>query len=167
MNKLREKTNESIQSILPISAIVVLLSITIAPMGNGILTLFLFGTLFLIFGMGLFTMGTEMSMQPLGEGIGIQMSKAKRLLPVLICCFVLGIVVTIAEPDLQVLAEQIPSVPNQILIWSVALGGRSVPADRRAAYCFGVKAVQAAADFLSIDSGAGSICSRRFCPGGL
>lgn len=122
MRKLQEKTNESIHSILPISAIVLLLSVSIAPLGNGILTLFLFGTLFLIFGMGLFTLGTEMSMQPLGEGIGIQMSKSKRLLPALACCLVLGVLVTVAEPDLQVLAEQIPSVPNRVLIWSVAIG---------------------------------------------
>ena len=122
MESLHRKNMESVSSILPISAIVLFLSITIVPLGSGILTMFLFGTLFLIVGMGLFTLGSEMSMQPLGEGIGIQMSRAKHLWISLVSCFALGAIVTIAEPDLQVLATQIPSVPNMVLIVSVAFG---------------------------------------------
>lgn len=122
MRRLRKKNDESVSSILPISAIVLFLSITIVPLGNGILTMFLFGTLFLILGMSLFTLGAEMAMQPLGEGIGIRMSKSKYLGLSLVSCFLLGVIVTIAEPDLQVLATQIPSVPNKTLILSVATG---------------------------------------------
>lgn len=122
MKKLQEKTVESLKSILPISVIVLILSVTVAPIGNGILTLFLFGMIFLIFGMGLFTLGSEMSMQPLGEGIGVQISKTKFLPFALVLCFVLGAIVTIAEPDLQVLAEQISSVPSWTLILFVAAG---------------------------------------------
>lgn len=122
MKNLLAKTTESVSSILPISAIVLVLCVTVAPLGNGIFSLFIFGTLSLIFGMGLFTLGAEISMQPLGESIGAGMSKSKFLLPSLIGCFALGAIVTIAEPDLQVLAEQIPSVPNRALIFSVAAG---------------------------------------------
>lgn len=122
MKGFRAKTNESVSSILPISGVVLLLCISIAPLGNGILTLFLFGMLFLILGMGLFALGSEMSMQPLGEGIGVQLSKSRRLGLTLLFCFLLGAIVTIAEPDLQVLAGQIPSIPNAVLILCVAAG---------------------------------------------
>lgn len=122
MNQLKEKLIESVASVLPISLIVLLLSITVAPVSTGVLVLFLFGTLLLIFGMSLFTMGAGMSMQPMGEGIGVVMSKSKKLWISMICFFVLGVLITIAEPDLTVLAEQIPSIPNLVLILSVAFG---------------------------------------------
>ena len=118
----KEKINESFSSVLPITAIVLILSITVAPIEPGILTLFILGALALIFGMSLFTLGAGMSMQPLGEGIGVVMSRSKRTWVNLLCCFVMGVLITIAEPDLQVLAQQIPSVPNMVLIMSVAIG---------------------------------------------
>lgn len=122
MPQLREKMAESLSSVLPITAIVLLLSITIAPVSSGVLVLFLFGSLLLIFGMSLFTLGAGMSMQPMGEGIGVQISKSRKLLLPVIICFALGVIITIAEPDLTVLAEQIPSIPNMVLILAVAIG---------------------------------------------
>ncbi len=118
----KEKIVESFSSVLPITAIVLLLSISIAPLDGGVMTLFIFGALALIFGMSLFTLGAGMSMQPLGEGIGVVMSKSKKTWLNLIVCFVMGVLITIAEPDWQVLAEQIPSVPNMVLILAVAVG---------------------------------------------
>lgn len=109
-------------SVLPITAIVLLLSISIAPLSPAALILFLFGALLLVLGMGLFTMGVDMSMIPMGEGIGAQMSKAKRILIPLLACFVLGFLVTMAEPDLQVLAEQVPAIPNLVLLLTVSAG---------------------------------------------
>ena len=97
MHQLREKMAESLSSVLPITAIVLLLSITIAPVSSGVLVLFLFGSLLLIFGMSLFTMGAGMSMQPMGEGIGVQISKSRRLLLPVVICFALGVIITIAE----------------------------------------------------------------------
>ncbi len=122
MNLLKEKMFEALSSVLPISAIVLLLSVTVAPVSTGILMLFLLGSILLIFGMGLFTLGAGMSMQPMGEGIGMQMSKSRKLWGPVLCCFALGVIITIAEPDLTVLAEQIPSIPNMVLILSVAVG---------------------------------------------
>ena len=123
MNKLLlEKVYESIAAVLPITAIVLLLSISIAPLTPGTWTLFFFGALMLIFGMGFFTLGAEMSMIPMGEGIGVLLSKSKRHSIPLIVCFVLGVVITIAEPDLTVLANQVPSIPNMVLILTVAVG---------------------------------------------
>jgi len=119
---LMEKIYESVASVLPITAIVLILSITIAPLTPGTLVLFLFGALMLVFGMGFFTLGAELAMIPMGEGIGVMMSRAKHVGIPLAICFVLGMVVTIAEPDLSVLAQQVPSIPNMALILTVAVG---------------------------------------------
>lgn len=120
--KLKEKTRESLSAVLPITAIVLLISIFIVPMELGHIVLFLTGALMLILGMGLFQLGAEMAMTPLGEGIGVQVSKSKRVLTVLLLGFIMGFIITISEPDLQVLAEQVPGVSNNILIIAVALG---------------------------------------------
>ncbi|MBE5951180.1 MAG: DUF1538 domain-containing protein [Lachnospiraceae bacterium] len=119
---LVEKVYESIAAVLPITAIVLVLSVSIAPLSPGTWTLFFFGALMLIFGMGFFTLGAEMSMIPMGEGIGVLLSKSKKHAIPLVVCFVLGVVITIAEPDLTVLANQVPSIPNMVLILTVAVG---------------------------------------------
>jgi len=122
MNNLLKVLKESLQSVLPIFAIVLLLSITFAPLESGVLVMFLFGTLLLIVGMGFFTIGSGISMEPLGEGIGSTLAQIKNVKTPLIVCFVLGVLITIAEPDLTVLAEQVPSIPNLVLILAVAIG---------------------------------------------
>ena len=122
LRALIEKTNESLSSVIPITAIVLLLSISIAPLTPGALILFLFGAVLLVAGMGLFTLGVDMSMLPMGEGVGVELAKRKRMGIPLLVCFILGVVITIAEPDLQVLAHQIPSIPNMTLILAVTLG---------------------------------------------
>lgn len=121
-SKLKEKIVESLASVLPLTAIVLLLSITLMPLASGALVLFLFGALLLIVGMGFFTLGADISMMPMGEGIGVEMSRAKNVGGPLVVCLVLGMLITIAEPDLQVLAEQVPAIPNKILIFAVAAG---------------------------------------------
>ena len=123
LNKqLREKTRESMAAVLPITAIVFLLSITIAPLAPGTLVLFLFGAILLVGGMGLFTLGVEMSMTPMGEGMGGVLSQSRRTLVPVLVYFLLGVLSTVAEPDLQVLAEQVPSIDNLVLILTVAVG---------------------------------------------
>lgn len=122
MALLKEKFFESLSSVLPITAIVLLLCITIAPVSTGVFVLFLLGAFMLIFGMSLFTLGAGMSMQPMGEGIGVVISRKKKILFPVLICLALGIIITIAEPDLTVLANQIPSIPNLTLILSVAVG---------------------------------------------
>lgn len=120
--KLKEKTKESLTAVIPITIIVLIISIFIVPMELGHIVLFLTGALMLILGMGLFQLGAEMAMTPLGEGIGVQISKSKRVLMVLLLGFIMGFIITISEPDLQVLAEQVPGVPNNTLIIAVAVG---------------------------------------------
>lgn len=119
---LKEKILESLSSVLPITLIVLVVSVTIAPLTPGVFMLFLFGAVMLVCGMGLFTLGVDMSMMPMGEGIGVQMSRNKKVSSTLIIAFLLGVMITIAEPDLQVLAGQVPAVPNLALILTVAVG---------------------------------------------
>lgn len=120
--KLKEKIKESLSSVLPITAIVLLLSITLVPMEIGTLALFLTGAVMLIVGMGFFQLGAEMAMTPLGQGVGGRLMKGNRLVLIMLVSFVMGVIITIAEPDLQVLANQVASIPNQVLIWTVAVG---------------------------------------------
>ena len=120
--KLKEKIKESLASVLPITAIVLLLSITIVPMEVGTLMLFLTGAVLLIVGMGFFQLGAEIAMTPLGQGVGGRLVKSKSILWIAAVCFAMGAIITISEPDLQVLANQVASIPNQVLIWTVATG---------------------------------------------
>ena len=77
--KLKEKVKESLSSVLPITLIVLVLSITLVPMEIGTLALFLTGAVLLIFGMGFFQLGAEMSMTPLGEGVGKTLAKREKV----------------------------------------------------------------------------------------
>ncbi len=120
--KLREKTMESLSAVLPITGIVLLISVFLVPMELGSLVMFVVGAVMLILGMGFFQLGAEMAMTPIGEGIGVQISRTRSIVLVLLTGFVMGAIITISEPDLQVLAQQVPSVPNQVLILTVAVG---------------------------------------------
>lgn len=123
MNKqLREKINEAFTSVLPITIIILLLSIFVVPIPTGTILMFIVGALLLIVGMGFFTLGADIAMMPMGEGIGIQLTKNTKLLIVILISFLMGFVITIAEPDLQVLARQVPAIPNNVLILTVAVG---------------------------------------------
>ncbi|MDL2236619.1 DUF1538 domain-containing protein [Christensenellaceae bacterium OttesenSCG-928-K19] len=123
MNKnLKAKIKESLTSVLPITIIVLVLHFTITPLSGGTLALFLVGAFFLIVGMGLFTLGADLSMMPMGETIGSELTKSRKLLLLIVVAFVMGMFITIAEPDLQVLAEQVSSIPNMTLILTVAVG---------------------------------------------
>ncbi len=120
--KFKEKLTETLAAVLPILAIVLLLCFTIAPIPPSILMTFLVGAVLLIVGMLLFNVGVEMSMTPIGERVGSIMTGSKSIFVVIIVSFIMGFIITISEPDLQVLAEQVPAVPNMVLILSVALG---------------------------------------------
>lgn len=120
--KLKEKTREALSSVLPITAIVLILSFTLVPMEIGTIALFLTGAFLLILGMGLFQLGAELVMTPLGQGIGGRIVRRKSKPLILLICFFMGAVITISEPDLQVLANQVAAIPNAVLIWTVAAG---------------------------------------------
>ena len=120
--KLREKLLEALQAVLPIVAIVLVLCFTIAPVSPSILLCFLLGAVLIVVGIMFFTLGAEMSMTPMGERVGAVLTRSRKLPVILGVGFLLGFLITISEPDLQVLANQVPSIPNQTLIFSVAAG---------------------------------------------
>ncbi len=120
--KLKEKSLEAMSAVLPITGIVLALSIILVPMDLGTFVMFLAGAFMLVIGMGFFQLGSEMAMTPLGEGIGIRLSKSRHASLTLLTGFLMGAIITMAEPDLLVLAEQVPSVPNTVLIFTVAAG---------------------------------------------
>ncbi|MEA5096081.1 MAG: DUF1538 domain-containing protein [Sedimentibacter saalensis] len=123
MNKnLFDKIKESLSSVLPITIIVMIMHVTYAPLPSDLFMLFVIGAVMLIFGMGLFTLGADMSMMPMGERIGAELTKSKKIIILTVVGFIMGFMITVAEPDLQVLAEQVPSIPNPVIIGTVALG---------------------------------------------
>lgn len=120
--KLKDKIKDSISSVLPITIIVALVCFSVAPVSNNVMMLFFIGAVFLIFGMGFFTLGAETSMTIIGERIGANLSNSKKVWVIALISFLVGTIITIAEPDLQVLATQIIQVPNMVLIMAVAIG---------------------------------------------
>ena len=119
---LREKVREALASVLPITIIVLLLSISAAPMPTDVLLAFLVGALLLIVGMGLFTLGADTAMLPIGERVGAHMTRSRKLWIVVAVSFLMGVIITVSEPDLQVLAKQVPGIPNAVLVGAVAIG---------------------------------------------
>ncbi len=120
--KLHSKIHESLTSVLPITGIVLLLAFTISPMQVGVLGLFLMGALMLILGTGLFTLGADMAMMPMGTHMGAHLTRRRKLYLMILVSFLMGILITMAEPDLSVLARQVPAVPDAVIIGAVALG---------------------------------------------
>ena len=119
---LHDKFQESIASVLPITIIVLLLCFTVAPIPNNMLVSFLMGAVLLIAGMAFFTLGADTAMTPIGTKVGSCITKSRKVWLIVFVSFLLGIIITISEPDLQVLANQVPNIPNAVLIGAVALG---------------------------------------------
>ncbi|MBE5782012.1 MAG: DUF1538 domain-containing protein [Clostridiales bacterium] len=120
--KLKEKIHESVSSVLPISLLVLVLGVVIVPINLSTMSLFVVGAAMLIFGMGLFTLGADMAMVPMGNHLGAQITKSKNVWFLAGIAFLMGLLITIAEPDLTVLANQVQGVSNLTLILTVAVG---------------------------------------------
>ncbi|MBQ2698664.1 MAG: DUF1538 domain-containing protein [Firmicutes bacterium] len=119
---MKEKLHEALVAVCPVIAIVLLLSFTIAPVSPSVLLSFLLGAVLVMIGMMFFTLGAEISMTPMGEKVGTKMTQSRSIPLIISLAFVLGVIITISEPDLQVLAGLVPSVPSQTLILAVAVG---------------------------------------------
>ena len=119
---LKEKFGETLRAVLPIIAAVLLLCFTVAPVSPSILMTFLIGAVLLILGMMLFSVGVDLSMTKMGESVGTTVTKTKNAPLMCLICFVLGLIITVSEPDLQVLARQVPSVPSAVMIIAVSVG---------------------------------------------
>ncbi len=121
-SNLIAKIKESLAAVLPITVIVLILSVSIIPMTGEMVFMFAFGAVMLIVGIGLFTLGADTSMMIMGERIGSNITRTKKLMIILPVCFFIGALITIAEPDLRVLAHAAPIVDDIVLIMSVAVG---------------------------------------------
>ena len=119
---LMEKLREAAASVLPITGIVAVMCFVLVPMDTGLMLSFLIGSAMLILGMGLFTLGADMSMTRIGSHIGAKMTKSRKLWLILILSFILGAAITMAEPDLQVLATYVPDIDSTVLILTVSIG---------------------------------------------
>lgn len=124
MKELLSKIKEALISALPVTAIVYVMSLT--PWFNFTATeliTFSVGAVMLVLGIGLFNLGADLAMTPMGSHVGSGLSKQRKLGLLLGVCFVLGMLITIAEPDLQVLATQVGAVMNgTVLVYAVGLG---------------------------------------------
>ncbi len=119
---LAEKLKEAAASVLPVTAIVAVLCLALVRVDVGLMLSFLLGSGLLIVGMGLFTLGAELSMSRIGNLIGAKMTKSRKLWFVLGVSFLLGVAITMAEPDLQVLATNVPAIDKTVLIVTVSVG---------------------------------------------
>lgn len=117
-----EKLKEAMASVLPITVIVALLCFALIPMDSGLMLSFLVGAGLLVLGMGFFTLGAEMSMSRIGNLIGASMTKSRRLWLIVLLSLALGAAITVAEPDLQVLATYVPGIDKGALVAAVSLG---------------------------------------------
>ncbi len=124
LKELWAKIQEALVSALPITAIVYILALTpLFDMSAVELITFTVGAVLLVLGIGLFNLGADLAMTPMGTHVGSGLSKQKKLGLLLAVCFVLGMLITIAEPDLQVLANQVSAVMNgTVLIYAVGIG---------------------------------------------
>ena len=119
---LAEKLKEAAASVLPVTAIVAVLCLALVRVDVGLMLSFLLGSGLLILGMGLFTLGAELSMSRIGNLIGAKMTKSRKLWFILAASFLLGVAITMAEPDLQVLATNVPAIDKTVLIVTVSVG---------------------------------------------
>ena len=118
---LMQKLKETLSSVLPIMLIILLLGLTVAPLGAVTIARFLVGGILLILGLTIFTWGVEIGILPLGEKCGAALTSKKNLLLLLSSAFIIGFMVTIAEPDVQVLADQIQNVSPAVNKWTLIL----------------------------------------------
>lgn len=122
LKALLKKLSEATVSVLPVTAIVLLLNLT--PLVNfSWQESIVFGVsaVALIIGMALFNLGADIAMTPMGEQIGSGLSKTGKFKTLLLICFVMGLFITIAEPDLSVLASQVKGIIDGTLL-TVTIG---------------------------------------------
>lgn len=121
-NEIMMKFKEAIMSVTPIVVIVLMLACTIVPIGTMNIFLFLISALFVIIGLTFFTLGADISMMRIGEKVGSHMIKTRNVYYMAFISFLIGVIITIAEPDLKVLASQVPMISDYTLILSVSIG---------------------------------------------
>ncbi len=118
------KLKESAFSVLPVAALVLIVSFTpLVDLSWQERIVFFVSAVFLILGMGLFNLGADLSMSPMGDHVGAGLTKRGKVGLLLGICFFMGLLITVAEPDLSVLAGQVSTVIDPlVLILSIGAG---------------------------------------------
>ena len=120
------KMKETAVSVLPVMVIVLFLGFTFVPLDKYLLARFVVGGLFLILGLTIFLLGVDLGIQPMGERCGAELTKKRSLPLLLIVAFIIGFIVTAAEPDIQVFGDQVRTLfpfVNKLSITFVIAGG--------------------------------------------
>lgn len=115
------KFKETAFSVLPVMIVVVLLGLTIAPLHLGTMTRFVLGGILVIFGLTLFLLGVDIGILPIGERSGAALTAKRSLKLLLAAAFLIGFIVTVAEPDVQVLADQVRAIAPGVSKWGLIL----------------------------------------------
>lgn len=123
LRDLMSKVKESAISVVPFFAIILVLYLVFLPFNIWAFLGIIIATMFMIFGMALFNIGVDMSTMKMGGYVGSHLSKSRRFTFMIVLSFVLGFIVTIAEPDLMVLAEQVPGISSKwVILITVSCG---------------------------------------------
>ena len=112
LNVIVSKFKEVLFSVLPITVMVLILNFTISPMETPLIIRFLIGSLFVVLGLTIFLLGIDIGITPLGDLTGSSLAKSNKLWIVLIGGLILGFFISIAEPGLMVLANQVDLVTS-------------------------------------------------------
>lgn len=127
MNLLLQKFKEVLSSVLPISVLVLILNFTLVPIETDMLIRFIIGSVLVIIGLGIFLLGADIGITSIGSLMGEEAAKTNRAHSVAILGLILGFFITIAEPDLQILANEVSSasggtIPASLILVVVSLG---------------------------------------------
>lgn len=115
MNVITTKFKEVLSSVIPISIIVLILNFTLTPLTPSILIRFIAGAVFLVIGLTIFLIGVDIGITPIGNHMGSALAKTNKLWFVAIAGIILGFFISVAEPDLHILAEQVDSVSSGLI----------------------------------------------------
>ena len=117
LQQLWHKIKEALVSVLPVTLIVIVLNLTpLIDLTLYEVIVFSVSAILLIIGIGLFNLGADLAMQPMGEQVGSALMKTKKIPIIILVCFMMGLLITIAEPDLSVLGSQVKDVINSTLL---------------------------------------------------
>ncbi len=119
---LFQQFKDALISVFPVSLIILVLSLSLSPLPSSVFVGFVFGTLMMVIGMALFTLGAEMSMTPMGEYVGTNMTRSKKIWLICLLTLFVGTMITVSEPDLQVLAGYVPAIDTTVFIIVASIG---------------------------------------------
>ena len=120
---ISQKVKEAFSSVFPITLIVLILCFSVVGLDSGKFLAFILGAFLVCIGMGFFTLGADTAMTPIGEYVGSSVMKTKKVWLIMPICFIVGVLITISEPDLQVLASQLSkTIDFWTLIITVGVG---------------------------------------------